>query len=230
MEAIVLAGGFGTRLRSVINDVPKPMAPINNIPFLEVLLATLESKGFSRIVLSVGYMADAITEYFGSCYNGMKIDYAIENEPLGTGGAVKLAMQYISSEYVFIFNGDTFVDIEVESLELLWKKVESPIIVGKSIDDTSRYGRLLIENDILKGFTEKGVSGEGVINAGCYVLSSDILNRFPLGINFSLEQDFIVKYIENLNFHIFLTKGLFIDIGIPEDYRRAQTELIKFIP
>jgi D-glycero-alpha-D-manno-heptose 1-phosphate guanylyltransferase len=225
MEAIVLAGGFGTRLRQMVADVPKPMASIAGRPFLEILLNALAHKGVCRVILSVGFMAEKITGYFGSRYAGMELAYAVEDQPLGTGGGVRLAMEYSRAEHVFIFNGDTFLDLELARVEQQWQARKRPFIVGCKVPNTTRYGRLIEDGGVAKGFTEKGIDGPGLINAGCYILNRGQLDSFPVGKAFSLETDFLAPSVARLEFDVFVTAGLFIDIGLPEDFLRAQTEL-----
>jgi D-glycero-alpha-D-manno-heptose 1-phosphate guanylyltransferase len=225
MEAIVLAGGFGTRLREVVPDLPKPMAPIAGQPFLEILLASLARKGMKRVVLSLGFMAEKISAYFGASFAGMELDYVVEEEPLGTGGATRLAMTHCDANHVFVFNGDTFLDLEVGSVEAHWQKHRLPIIVGRDVSDTARYGRLLFAHGQVKGFSEKGVSGPGLINAGCYVFNRGQLDGFDLNEAFSLEANYLTQAVARMRFDLFLTLGQFIDIGLPEDYVRAQTDL-----
>lgn len=226
MDAIILAGGFGTRLREVVSDLPKAMAPIAGRPFLEILLDTLESKGFTRVVFSLGFMAAKIVDHFGKRYGKMRLEYVIEEKPLGTGGGVRLAMQECFEDHVYVFNGDTYLDLEVSSVEHLWKKNRRPIIVARNVDDTSRYGRLDIDSGQVKRFSEKGTGGAGPINAGCYVFNQHQLDRFNSGLAFSLESDYLVEEVKTSDFDVFFSSGLFIDIGIPSDYLRAQTELI----
>jgi D-glycero-alpha-D-manno-heptose 1-phosphate guanylyltransferase len=224
-EAIVLAGGFGTRLREVVADLPKPMAPIAGRPFLELVLRSLARKGFDRVILSVGFMAEKIMGHFGSQFDGLDLVYATEYQPLGTGGGVRLAMDAVRSDHCFVFNGDTYLDLEVDAVEQRWRSSGRSLIVGREVTDTARYGRLLVEGERVMGFTEKGVSGPGLINAGCYVFRRDQLDRFPLNHAFSLEADYLVGAVAEGAFDVFVTHGQFIDIGVPEDYFRAQTEL-----
>ena len=192
MEAIVLAGGFGTRLSKIVRDVPKPMALIGERPFLEILLSSLARNGFVRVILSVGYKAEVIQNYFGGHFNGMKLIYSKEITPLGTGGGLRLAMSNMVGDQVFVFNGDTFIDFKKQQVRYLWKFFSRPTIIGHFVSDTSRYGRLLEENGVAKGFAEKGVSGPGLINAGCYLLKSEQLDEFLIGEHFSLEKDFLI--------------------------------------
>lgn len=225
MEAIVLAGGFGTRLRELVADVPKPMAPIAGRPFLEILLGSLARKGFRRVTLSLGFMADKISGHFGPRFAGMDLLYVVEDQPLGTGGGVRLAMEHTKAEHVFVFNGDTFLDLEVDQIERQWAMHHRPLIVGRKVEDTARYGRLLAVDGLVTGFTEKGVAGPGLINAGCYVFRRGQLEAFPVGTAFSLEADYLTRAVAVQGFDVFETQGQFIDIGVPDDFMRAQTEL-----
>ena len=225
MEAIILAGGFGTRLRQVVPHLPKPMAPIGGRYFLEILLASLATKGFRHVVLSLGYMADRVVNHFGSRFADMDLSFEIEHSPLGTGGAVRQAMSRCNADHVFVFNGDTYLDLEVADVELHWQKNRVPIIVARNVKNTERYGRLKLRHGRVLEFFEKGTSGAGVINAGCYVFPIDILNDFPIGKPFSLETDFFIEAVRRQRVDVFVTHGRFIDIGVPEDYARAQIEL-----
>ncbi|MGZ3821668.1 MAG: nucleotidyltransferase family protein [Mucilaginibacter sp.] len=225
MEAIVLAGGFGTRLREVVPDLPKPMASVAGRPFLEILLTALACKGFCRVILSVGYMSDKVISHFGGQFAGMDLIYEVEDIPLGTGGAVRQALTRCNSDHVFVFNGDTYLDLEVADVEVHWQTHHQPIIVAREEPETARYGRLnVLENRVI-GFLEKGEPGAGLINAGCYVLPVAILDKFALGQVFSLETDFLANTVGVQRIDLFVTNGHFIDIGVPEDYARAQTVL-----
>ncbi|HVW64767.1 MAG TPA: nucleotidyltransferase family protein [Nitrosospira sp.] len=226
MEAVILAGGLGTRLRAAVPDLPKPMASIAGRPFLEIVLASLARKGFSRIILSLGHMAEKVVSHFGSSFDGMTLVYEIEASPLGTGGALRQALARASSDHIFVFNGDTFLDLEVPELESFWQAHRLPTIVGKEVADTRRYGRLETVGQHVVGFAAKNIPGPGLINAGCYVLPRNALDMFEPGRVFSLEADFLVAAVRTQQFALFTTKGFFIDIGIPDDYLRAQTQLV----
>ena len=225
MEAIVLAGGFGTRLRQVVPDLPKPMAPVAGRPFLEILLSMLAQKGFTRVVLSLGFMSDKIIEHFGDSYLGMKLVHEVELQPLGTGGAIRAALARCEEDHVFIFNGDTYLDLEVDALERLWRSEHHPLIVVREVSDTTRFGKVEMRDGRINAFLEKGMSGPGLINAGCYVLPKAALDSFPLGQPFSLETDFFIRDLQKTRFDGFVTQGRFIDIGVPDDYALAQTAL-----
>jgi D-glycero-alpha-D-manno-heptose 1-phosphate guanylyltransferase len=225
VEAIILAGGLGTRLQPIVPNLPKPMAPISGRPFLEILLTMLSAKGFQRIVLSLGHMSGKFVEYFGNKYAGMELVYEVESLPLGTGGATRRAMDRCDSDHAFVINGDTYLDLEADEIEAQWRREGKLIVVAREMPDTSRYGRLTVENGCVTGFTEKGVVGPGLINAGCYVFPRTIRNRLPKEATFSLERDFLVTIAGVLPLQIFVSRGRFIDIGVPEDYVRAQHDL-----
>ena len=224
-EAVILAGGLGTRLRSTVPGVPKPMAPVAGRPFLEILLGSLRTKGIERAVLSVGYLADSVIDHFGHSFRGMELAYAVESEPLGTGGALRLALARCVSDHAFVFNGDTFLDLDLDGVARLWRSSRTPIIVARHVEDTSRYGRLIASDGRVLRFEGKAAGGPGLINAGCYVVPSDLLagERFPE--RFSFEQDFLASAVEHERFSVFISDGKFIDIGVPDDYLRAQVEL-----
>jgi len=225
MEAIILAGGLGTRLREVVADVPKPMAPVGGKPFLEIVLSVLAKKGFKHVVLSLGFMAAKISDYFGCRFAGIDITHVVEEIPLGTGGAIRLAFEACTENHVFIFNGDTYLDLEVGAVQRQWQANKHPIVVCKHVQDATRYGRLAIDGKRISGFAEKAYGGPGLINAGCYVLETNALARFPLNQPFSIETDYFMPEISRAAVEVFVTEGMFIDIGLPEDYARAQSLL-----
>lgn len=232
MKAVVLAGGLGTRLRSVVSDVPKPMAPVAGRPFLEILISSLIRNGIDDVVLSVGYQHETIIDYFGSAYKGVAISYAIEETPLGTGGALANAARKIDSdEDIFVLNGDTFLDISLKDMKRKYEASQADVgIALKKMQNCSRYGRVVVaEESGVIGFTEKGEKVEGVINAGVYLLRPSFLERFTFENKFSLETDCFVEYVDSIVFFPYIVDSYFIDIGVPEDYERAQTELFSAI-
>jgi len=227
MEAVVLAGGLGTRLAQVVRDVPKPMAPVAGRPFLEILLAWLARKGFTRVVLSVGHMAEIIVDHFGARFAGMDLVYEVETSPLGTGGAIRQASSHCTAAHYFVFNGDSYLDLDVAQVEAQWQAYRAPIIVARAVPDTTRYGCLTTHEGRITAFVAQGVGGPGLINAGCYVFGSDELAGKPRGQAFSIETDYFVTEVQRRRFDYFLTDGQFIDIGVPADYARAQTLLAE---
>ncbi|PID48139.1 MAG: D-glycero-D-manno-heptose 1-phosphate guanosyltransferase [Proteobacteria bacterium] len=223
MEAIVLAGGSGTRLRSVVRDVPKPMAPVNGKPFLEYIMRYLQKNEINRVVLSVGYKRETIQEYFGNFFENLEIVYSVENEPLGTGGAIKKAMQFIKSEQAYIIHGDTFFNVNLKSLTL--DNGSKLILSLKQMTDFDRYGCVEFDS---KGyvitFVEKGYKKIGNVNGGVYLASKTIFELFDTADKFSFE-DFICNNIQELKLTSKVFDEYFIDIGIPHDFKKAQIEM-----
>ena len=227
LEAIVLAGGLGTRLKSVVSNVPKPMAPIGNKPFLEYILKYLKKNGITRAILSVGYKSEIIEEYFGNNFEGIDLVYSVEKEPLGTGGAIKKAMSKVKSNQVYIINGDTFFDVNLKSLIL---EDNSKIILSlKHMKNFDRYGCVESdENNLVTAFTEKGYREYGNINGGIYLAFKNIFDNYELEEKFSFEE-FMQTNFESLKISVKVFENYFIDIGIPEDYEKAQSEINKHI-
>lgn len=231
MEAIVLAGGLGTRLASVLHGLPKPMAPIAGHPFLEILFTQLRRSGCTRVLLSVGHRHTVIQDHFGASFDGMAIDYVIESAPLGTGGAVRLALAEAREESVLVLNGDTFLDADYAAMLRFHAAQDAAVTLAVvDRDDVSRYGGVTMEGQRIVGFEEKGRSGPGTISAGTYVLERDLAWPTGLAEKFSIETDFFMPEVARLRPAAYLVDGFFLDIGIPEDYERAQTELAPFFP
>jgi D-glycero-alpha-D-manno-heptose 1-phosphate guanylyltransferase len=227
MEAVILAGGLGTRIREVVPDLPKVMAPVAGRPFLELLLQMLARKGFTRVVLSVGYLSKVIVDHFGSTFAGLELTYEIEESPLGTGGAMVAALARCWEDHVFVLNGDTFVDLEVEALLAMWRTDPAPLIIAREVVDVARFGALEIEGARVLRILEKSASGPGLINAGCYLVPRNLFGT-TTPTAFSFERDFLPRELAARTFHHFVTRGLFIDIGVPADYARAQDYLRQF--
>lgn len=223
-EAIILSGGFGTRLRSVHPNLPKGLARIGNKSILELIIAQLEHKGVSRIILSLGYMAESIISHLKSAQRSSELIFVKEESPLGTGGAIKLALSYAKSERVLVLNGDTYIDLNLEDILQVEKRTKKNILIGVMVSDVSRYGALKIKGTQIIGFYEKGCIGRGPINGGCYVLNKNILDEYPPLKNFSFEKECLeIKVAEN-QFEYYENQGYFIDIGVPEDLLRAQSD------
>ncbi len=229
MEAIVLAGGLGTRLASRLHGLPKPMAPIAGRPFLEILLTQLRRSGCTRVLLSVGHQHTVIQNHFGASFNGIEIDYVVESAPLGTGGAIRLALAEAREESVLVLNGDTFLDADYADL-LRFHQSEGAAVTLAVVhcDDVSRYGGVTIEDQHIVRFEEKGRSGPGIISAGTYVLARNLAWPSALPEKFSIERDFFVPEVARLRPAAYKVGGFFLDIGIPEDLDRAQAELAQF--
>jgi D-glycero-alpha-D-manno-heptose 1-phosphate guanylyltransferase len=224
MEAIILAGGLGTRLRSVVSDVPKAMAPVAGRPFLELLLCSLKAKGISRAILSVGYMSEVIISHFQKRPISMDLEYEVESTPLGTGGAIAAALRHVTGDHVFVFNGDTYLDLDLGAVAAMWPGDGTPIVVTRSVEDTERFGSLELADGRIARFFGSGKKGAGVVNAGCYLIPRNAFAGVSLPDMFSFEQDYL-GLRPPLSLRAFVSNGQFIDIGIPEDFRRAQIDL-----
>jgi D-glycero-alpha-D-manno-heptose 1-phosphate guanylyltransferase len=229
-EAIVLAGGMGTRLRAVVPDLPKPMAPVAGRPFLDILLAFLQAQGIERVILSTGYKAECIRAHFGAARGRLQIDYCHEDQPLGTGGAIQQALRLCRAGPALVVNGDTYLDIDLEPLCDLWARHPPPIIPGRAGADTARFGRVELHEGRVTAFGAAAQPGNGYINAGCYVLPQDLLQDWPGPASFSFERDYLQTRVGEREFRGHPTQAHFIDIGVPEDYARAQTELAGLWP
>ena len=231
MEAIVLAGGLGTRLQTVVRDIPKSMALIHGRPFLEYQLDFLIANGISKVILSVGYKRKTIMEHFKSRYRTLAIDYAIEEEPLGTGGGIRLSFWKIKADRAFVLNGDSLfrIDLDLMLEKHLEKKADITIALRK-MEQTGRYGSVLFNrNRRITGFLEKNVSSvPGFINGGIYVINKSYLMEPFFRGKFSMEKDCFERFYTDARFFGFPSEGYFLDIGIPEDYKRAQYEFDRF--
>lgn len=231
-EAIILAGGFGTRLRDVISDVPKTMAPVNGRPFLDYQLKYLKYYGIQKVILSVGYLSEKIIEHYGNNFDGIEIIYSIEKEPLGTGGGIRLAMQQCSGDDVLVLNGDSVFDINLYSF---YNQHTSYLIdcslAVRQVSNAARYGTIQLGHLFrIAGFKEKdGIEKQGLISAGVYILNKNVfLKNTPEKVPFSIEKDFFEKKVDTVNIYGFNYTGYFIDIGIPEDYEKAQHDFKEF--
>jgi D-glycero-alpha-D-manno-heptose 1-phosphate guanylyltransferase len=234
MEAIVLAGGLGTRLAARLDGVPKPMAPVAGRPFLEILMNQLARAGGTHVVLSVGHLHEVIQNHFGAAFHGMRVDYAIEEAPLGTGGAIRAALEQARQESVLVLNGDTFLDADYAAMLRHHRAQNAAMTMAIAhCADVARYGGVVTGGtpDSLRvtGFQEKGRTGPGWINAGAYVIASSLPWPAHLPEKFSFESDFLAPEIKRLTPAAFPVTGFFLDIGVPEDYDRAQTELARFL-
>jgi D-glycero-alpha-D-manno-heptose 1-phosphate guanylyltransferase len=231
LEAIVLAGGFGTRLQDIVSDQPKSMADVNGHPFLDYLLNYLTGQGIRRVILSVGYKKEAIREHFKDRFKSLSIEYAIEDEPLGTGGGIRNALKMVEGESAFTLNGDSLFRIDFRAMMKLHTDHAADLTLAlKYLDDTARFGTVMIDGgNRITGFAEKMEdSGPGYINGGIYLINKNFLQSMPFPERFSIEKDCFEKYYGKAKIYGYLSKGYFLDIGIPEDYQKAQDEFRRF--
>ena len=231
-EAVILAGGFGTRLSHVVSDVPKPMAPVYGRPFLCYLLDRLADAGIQRVVLATGYMHEVIETYFGTGYQGLEIIYSNEDQPLFTGGAIRQAAEKIQSEDFVVLNGDTLFDIDFQQLYDFHTSHDAHLSIAlRRVEDTGRYGAVTCENDRIVAFHEKTESqGAGDINGGIYAINRAWLLNQDLPTKFSFEKELMQPLAGDPHFYGLSFNDYFIDIGVPEDYFRAQQEFKTLFP
>ena len=228
MEAIVLAGGFGTRLRHVVPNVPKPMAPVCGKPFLEYILNYLNNSGITRVIMATGYKHEVIEQYFHRQYKNIELCYSVEDTPLFTGGAIKKALQDCDEPYVYVINGDTFFDVNLDAMYQFHVQQNSDLTIAiKYLKQFERYGTLALDDSRITGFREKQKTEAGYINGGIYLMRKNLLEQM-MEEKFSFESDFMEKQVNELFFTAFESKGYFIDIGVPEDYAKAQVDFLEF--
>lgn len=232
MDAIVLAGGLGTRLRSVVSEVPKCMAPVAGKPFLWYLLTYLARyPEIDRVVLSVGYLREVIFEWVKSVDEQFpfQIDYAIEETPLGTGGGIRLALSKCLSDDVLVLNGDTMFDVDLRQLiESHAQQPEAAVTLSlRPMQQFDRYGRVSMDDShVITGFHEKQFCEDGLINGGVYLVRRSRLDLSALPERFSFEKEVFEPHVKERDLYGYVSEGYFIDIGIPEDYQRAQFEFL----
>ncbi len=218
---------MGTRLRSLIHNVPKPMAAVGDRPFLHYVLDYLLGQGVRSVILSVGYMHEIISGHFGERYKNVDISYSVEREPLGTGGAIRQAMREVAEDYVCVMNGDTLFPIDLSEMYRLVVKSKADVVVaGRVVADIDRYGSIVLEGDRIVSFSSSSSEkAYGIINGGVYLIRNHVFEEFDLPTVFSFEKDFLAANILQLDTRCVPFESYFIDIGIPEDYMRANREL-----
>jgi D-glycero-alpha-D-manno-heptose 1-phosphate guanylyltransferase len=229
VEAIVLAGGLGTRLRGVLPDVPKLLAPIAGRPFLDWLLQYLRRQGFTRLVLAIGHRHEQIRDRLRTHAGDPEIAYSVEDTPLGTGGAILAAMDHCESAEVFVINGDTLFAIDHRRMLAAFRRTGASLMVAlRRWKAGDRFGRVVLDGDRIAGFVEKGDARSDLINGGVYLIDRALRVPFSRGQAFSFERDFLEAEVGRLRPHAYVEDAFFIDIGIPEDLERAQTDVPTF--
>jgi NDP-sugar pyrophosphorylase family protein len=221
ITAFILAGGRGTRLQSVVSGRQKVAAIVEGRPFVTILLDQLIENGIRHAILCAGYLGNELKELLGESYGALCLTYSIEKEPLGTAGALRLAATHLTTDPVLVLNGDSFCYFDLGKLMAFHsaKAAEASILLTPMVD-TSRYGRVLLDgDDRVVRFEEKGVhEGEGLINAGVYLLSAALIRSIPYDRAVSLEREIFPALTALFGLRVL---GPFLDIGTPEDYARA---------
>ncbi|MFT4018359.1 MAG: nucleotidyltransferase family protein [Agriterribacter sp.] len=226
-EAIILAGGLGTRLRSAVPDLPKCMAPVNGRPFVEYVINSLRKQGIQKFVFALGYKSEAFDDFLNAVLPENEYTVSLEDEPLGTGGAVRLAASVTSNENVLVTNGDTLFKADIQQVAAFHKSKSAECTLSlKPMENFDRYGAVELDAEgRVKIFKEKQYFPEGLINGGIYLLNVKAFQKKPFPEKFSFEKDYLEKYYTAGNIYGIAQDAYFIDIGIPEDYERAQNEL-----
>jgi D-glycero-alpha-D-manno-heptose 1-phosphate guanylyltransferase len=229
LPCLILAGGSGTRLRSVLGDeCPKALAPVGGRPFLGWLLQALARQGVSEAVLSVGFGRDSIKQFIASSGSEIAVSFVEEHEPLGTGGAIVHAMRTHGAPEMIVLNGDTLCDLDLNALCAYFYASDADMVMAAArVADASRYGTLSFDEESrrLNAFKEKQ-EGAGFVNAGVCVIDADCLIKREMPERFSFERDFLETSLQTVDVRVYAEVDAFIDIGVPQDYARAQT----FIP
>lgn len=230
--AVILAGGFGTRLQSVVHDVPKPMAPVNGQPFLNYQLRYLKHFGITRICLSVGYLHEKIRDYYGTSFEGLSICYSHETQPLGTGGGLRQAFEMLEDRELLALNGDSLFEVDLHGfLNAHQISGASVSLALRQVDDASRFGTIQSDSTgRISSFREKtGVHQKGIINGGVYIFNRQTLitHSTPTS-NFSIEKNFFETHLQTLPIFGYLSQGYFIDIGLPSELEKAQHDFTRF--
>lgn len=227
IECIILAGGLGTRLRSEVPDLPKCMAPISEKPFLEFLINYLLQQGVKQFIFSLGYMHMVIEDFLKESYPTLSYKIVIEKEPLGTGGAIALACKNATSENVIVMNGDTMFKVDISELinYHINNKIDCTLSL-KPMNNFDRYGVVELNKDeSIQSFKEKEYYQYGLINGGVYMLNRNSFLSINFPEKFSFEKDYLEKYYSSNKMNGLIQDEYFIDIGIPEDFKRAGIEL-----
>lgn len=227
MEAIILAGGLGTRLRDAVPDLPKCMAPVDGRPFIYYVINYLKGQGIADFIFSLGHRSDAFTAYLSTLLSPNNYQLIVEKEPLGTGGAIQLACQFVKGKNVVVTNGDSIFKTDIKKQSAFHNSMNADCTLAlKSMENIERYGVVeLNSNSTIASFKEKQFYAKGFINGGIYILKKDIFELEGFPEKFSFETDYLQKYYSQRRIYGLVQDGYFIDIGIPEDYLKAQTEL-----
>lgn len=225
--AVILAGGLGTRLETSAPGKAKCMAEVRGIPFIFYLLEHLHYSGMHQVILSVGFRKEQIVNTLGNTYKNLKIRYSVEDEPLGTGGAIKLAFSQITDNQAFVLNGDTYFPVSLIEMETAAQISGAKASIAlKKVHDASRYGTVRLSSaGFVESFVEKNAQqASALINGGIYLMNKDLVSEFPQP-KFSVEKDFFAQECNRIHIKGYISDADFIDIGTPADYIRSQIEL-----
>jgi NDP-sugar pyrophosphorylase family protein len=225
VTAVILAGGLGTRLRSAVSDRPKVLADVAGQPFLERIFEQLRGFGIRKVVVCTGYMAEQIEHLYPESFKDLSITYSRERSLLGTAGAIRFAIDHITTDRALILNGDSYCDFNFGALKAFHDSndAEASILLAY-VEDCARYGSVVLdETKKVESFIEKsGAGGPGLINAGVYVVERPLIKEIPPGRVLSLEKDIFPRWIGRAFFGFAANAPMFIDIGTPQSFQHAQ--------
>lgn len=226
-EAIILAGGLGTRLRSVVPELPKCMAPVNGKPFIAYAIEHLKNEGIEKFIFSLGYKHEYFTDFLAEQFSTLTYQLSIEEEPLGTGGAIQFACNKVTEKNIIVTNGDTLFKANIDQLSSFHHQHNADCSLSlKPMNNFERYGVVeLNESNAVSSFQEKKFYEKGLINGGVYALNVEQFLNKNLPEKFSFEKDYLEKYYTEEKMFGLIQDEYFIDIGIPADYEKAQREL-----
>ncbi len=228
IDVIILAGGKGQRLHPLTLDKPKPMVDVAGRPFLEYIFDDLDQNKINRTIMSVGYKSEQIINYFGSKWKGMDLVYIEEDEPLGTGGAIVNCLDNVISEQILILNGDTYYNVPISKMLDYHKNNGAELTIAlKPMQNFSRYGNVLLSGNFISKIEEKVSVDNGLINCGRYIVNKALFSRFKFPVSFSFEEEIFQNKLSKIRAVGFQSNNYFIDIGVHEDYERAQNEVIE---
>jgi D-glycero-alpha-D-manno-heptose 1-phosphate guanylyltransferase len=225
-QAIILAGGFGTRLQAVLRDVPKPLAPVRGFPFIHYVLRWLEASGIERVIGCTGYLADKMEAGFRTYRGALEMKFLREDSPLGTGGAIYRALGEVERGGVFVLNGDTYFPADLTEFQREAERLGGPFAIAlRCVPDVSRFGAVQLEGGRIVAMNEKGLRGPGLVNAGLYLLPHDLWQALPMPVVFSWEVDLMEPKAPLLGTAGVVLSATFLDIGTPESYGEAESVL-----
>lgn len=227
--ALILAGGLGTRLKSVVSDRQKVVAEVAGYPFVGYLIRQIAKTGIRKIILCAGHKADTLQDSIRGLFPELDLVFSVENQPLGTAGALRLALDYSSDQEFLVMNGDSYFDVDLTDFLTTFPGTPvSGVICLRKMDNVSRYGCVTVSpSGIISAFEEKGTfHGSGLINAGIYRIQREVLSRIPEKTVCSLEKDLFPVLVAQKKLAAYISDGIFVDIGTPESYNLAQ-QLLK---
>ena len=226
-QAVLLAGGQGTRLASVSGGLPKPLVDVGGRPFIEYVLDELLRAGCEQVVVTASFKWELLRAHLGTSYKGCRLDWSIEQQPLGTGGAMRQAFESFDLAAALVLNADTLFRVDLTGMAARHDASAAAVTIAlREVPDVARYGEVIVDHSgRITQFSEKGRSGRGLINGGIYLIDGRIWSRVPERGQFSFERDYLQRHVDDEKLCGYQADDYFIDIGVPEDLQRARHDL-----